>query len=116
MNDTMNLLVINSLAVWLIQKMKASSLVPWVTTETDKINQNVSVVISALAAAGMVFTVAHTGTVETGAVTLSWAGLTLSHFLSFAYHWIGYFASQKTIYKIWTGSTPDKALDPAPKI
>jgi len=107
MNEALNLVVLNSIAVWLLQAFKASAAVPWITARTAKINRYVSIVFSALAAAKMVFTVSHIGSFAQGAVTLSWTGLTVANIVNFIYHGIAYFATQKTMYKVWTfGDAP----------
>jgi hypothetical protein len=107
-NEGMNLLVWNALAVWIINKLKYSKAFPRLNTETEKLNQRVSVFLAALAAAGVVFTVTHAGSVTTGAITISWAGLTVSNLVSFAYHWAAYFSSQKGLYKLWSIQAPSQ--------
>jgi hypothetical protein len=90
----------NAVAVWAEQKLKASSLVPFVTNQTEKINKVVSVALSALGAAGMTFTFAHT-TQDHGAgqLVISYAGLTLMNFIGFAYHMITNYATSKAFFK-----------------
>jgi len=98
-NEGMNLLVLNAVAVWIIQAAKSSKYLPFITAETGKINKAVSAVIAAFAAAGVVFGASHTGSVQQGSLTITWAGVTVANVVSFLYHWIGYYWSQKLIFK-----------------
>jgi len=99
-NETTNLLVLNAVAVWIIQALKGSKYVPWITAETEAVNKFVSAAFAALASAGVAFTAVHTGGVSEGALTISWAGITVANVVSFLYHAVAYYAAQKAFFKV----------------
>ena len=97
--DPMTLIALNGLAVWAIQFLKGSKFFPWINGKTQAVNRIASSVAAALASAGMTITALHTGTVEAGTLTITYAGLTMSHLASFGYTAIGSFWAQKLMYK-----------------
>lgn len=90
----------NAVAVWAMQRLKASSLLPWITAQSQNVNKVVALVLSALGAAGMTFTFAHT-TQDHGAgqIVFTYAGLTTMNFVGFAYHGITNYVTSKAFFK-----------------
>ena len=99
-NETINLIALNALAVWLIQLFKLSKAMPWITNESSKVNKAVSSLIAALMAGGMTLAVSNTGSGGTGHLAIDYAGFTLANALAFFYHWIAYYATQKGMFKL----------------
>jgi hypothetical protein len=104
MNDIQSAFVLNAFVVFVLQHLKQARWFPFLTTETEKANRWVSAALATLASAGIVFTVAHTGSGGTGTITLSYAGLTTMNVAHFLVRAIGNYAGQKVIYKLAYGN------------
>ena len=102
MTDIQSMLVLNAILVWILQAVKSSKYLPWITAETQAINKLASALLAALASAGMVFSVVHTGSGGTGEITLHYAGVTTLSLANFLWHWVGNYAIQKGWFKLFT--------------
>jgi hypothetical protein len=80
----------------LLQLVKNSPLVPWMSRDTGKLNATVSVLAAGLAAFGLSYQT--TFDAETGAFTLGFAG-TLGGVVDGLAHWVGQWTAQHTVYK-----------------
>lgn len=109
MDNAVNLVAINAICVWLIQIAKSSKFVPFLTSETEKANKLISALLSAFAAAGMTISAVHIGSGGSGTLTITYGGFTLANIVAFGYHWIGYYATQKGLFKILCSSNTANA-------
>lgn len=85
--------VINAIAVFVIQHVKESKWFPWLTVETSKLNRIAAIAIAGLATLGVNYSFDHT----TG--TLMITGLTLTGIGTALWNWIVSFVSQQIIFK-----------------
>lgn len=102
-HDIASQIFTNLVASGFIESLKQSKYVTWITEETTTINKLVSVIISSASAAGIVFSVSHTGP---GAGTLAWQGLTLLALVHWAWNTIVNYYSQKAWFKLLFANTP----------
>ncbi len=99
------------LAVWLIQKLKASKLAPWITEATSTVNRVVGVIVAALSASGILVIVNWTG-FETGGLSVIMNGLTLPNIGLFLWKAIGSFVFQQTGWNLLKAASALKAEVP----
>lgn len=85
-------------AIWLIQKLKACSKIPWINQNTDKINRAVAVVLSFITAVGVQWTVQ--GSVSTGGVlTVTFPAADVM--IEAAIRWFQSYALQEGMYNMY---------------
>jgi hypothetical protein len=85
----------NAICVWIIQALKESKYVPWVTAEKTKLLRVISAVTSTLGSAGITYSVVRNAP---GDWTFHVGGATLAAVAHFAYHVIFNFVQQKLLY------------------
>ena len=84
----------SALIVYLMQLVKSWSKVPWITTETEKVNRIASILLSGLAAIGIH---AHYDGV---AQTLTFTGVGLTAILTGLWNWAVSYAITHGFYKV----------------
>ena len=92
-----NMVTLNMVAVWLLQWLKKTSLVPFITNETAKLNKITSLTFAAVGAAGVSIVTTHTGT---GAWTIAVSGLSFWPIAHYVWSVLGNYATQKGLYKL----------------
>jgi len=99
--DTVNILgtqfTLSAVVVWLIEKLKASKAMPFINTETAKLNRLLSIVLAFLSALGIQYSYAFNH--QTGTLILTINGLLLANILHFAWTWLQNFVMQQAIFK-----------------
>jgi hypothetical protein len=100
MNQLSAQVVISAVVVWALQLAKKSPLVPWLNTETAKLNRMVAVAASLFSSVGIHFTYS----VTQGVLTIT--GLTLAGVGAFFWHWLTSFVSQQLIFQTAVNKTP----------
>lgn len=93
MNQLPYQVVLSALMVWLLQFMKKSSLVPWLSAETPKLNRAAAVVTSLGTALGIHITFSA----DQGVLMIT--GLTLAGIGHFAWQWLVSFVSQQVLFQ-----------------
>lgn len=93
MNQLSAQVVISAVVVYLIQLAKKSARIPWISTETSKLNRLIAVLASLFSSVGIHFSF------NAAAGTLVITGLTLAGILGFAWHWLTAFVSQQLIFQ-----------------
>ncbi len=93
-----NLLVANAVFAWLIQRLKNSTLFPWINAETEKLNHLVSALAATLLAAGIALTSDWDPQTHTFILTVS--GLSLLNVLHFVWSALGNYVMQKGWFKV----------------
>lgn len=109
--DIQQTLVISAVSVWAMQTLKSSKYFPWLTHETEQLNQIFSAFLASLGSAGILFTVASQGA---GSYNVSIKGLTLMNVAAFLYHAVANYATQKGLFKLYTINGNGKAAPPSP--
>lgn len=89
--DSLSQVTVSAAVVYVIELLKRSQRVPWITTQTRRINRAVSLVLSAATAVGITVHFDH------GVLTV--AGLTLGSILTFAFTWAKSFVLQELVYQ-----------------
>lgn len=92
-NVALSVFTSSALAVWFIQKLKTSKYFPWLTAETARASRAASILIAALASAGL--GMAWTSSTHTLVISnLTWqvVGLGLWHFAQ-------HFTTQEVVYR-----------------
>lgn len=102
--------VVSTIAVWVIQKLKASSLVPFIHQGTPGSNKFLSVALASMASAG--FTVAHTGSLDAGG-TITIAFPAMQQMVEFAVHTMFAYITQQGVYHGYVKQ--EVATPPAPQ-
>lgn len=95
--------VIASVAVWLLERLKAWTGTPWVSQATDKLNRWLSALLATLSAAGILVVTNWSG-FETGSLVITVTGLTLANILTFLWTIAQNLALQEWFYRIYKGS------------
>lgn len=90
-------LVLAFLTTKIIEMIKRTSKVPWVTEQTDALNKWLGAFLAALSAAGIA--VATTFDPSTGTFTLMVSGLTISGVVGFLWQWLSQWALQQAAYE-----------------
>lgn len=91
-------IVIAYLATHLIEFIKGSASVPWVTKTTDRVNKAIGAFLAALTVVGIA--VVTTWDASTGTFTLVVSGLSATSVLTFIWHWLEQFILQQSAYKL----------------
>lgn len=86
----------SAVVVWLLQIIKKSEKIPWITKETAKINRIVAVLLSGVAALGVTWTFTPTAN---GGHLFSAAIPSTVTLLSSGWLWLKSFAIQEWIYR-----------------
>ena len=93
----------SAVVVWVLQMVKKSEKVPWITKETAKINRIVAVLLSGVAALGVTWVFAPAAN---GGHTLSISIPSAVTLVSSAWLWLKSFAIQEWIYRSSVNGTP----------
>lgn len=94
-SDLLSQLTGSSLVVWSIDYLKRSDKFPWLTKETEKLNQLAAAIGAAITAAGIHFVIEPTSVA--GGYTIAISGLTFGAI----WHFFISLASQQTILKVY---------------
>lgn len=86
----------SAVVVWLLQIIKKSQKVPWITKDTAKINRLVAVLLSGVAALGVTWVFVPS---TNGAHTLTITIPSIAVIASSAWIWLKSFAIQEWIYR-----------------
>ena len=97
----------SAVVVWVLQIIKKSEKIPWITRDTAKINRVVAVLLSGVAALGVTWVFVPS---TNGAHTLTITIPSLAAIASSAWIWLKSFAIQEWIYRSSVnGTTPEPA-------
>lgn len=97
MNDAMiTQFVLAYLGTRLVEAMKHSGGLPWITASTDKINKTVGAAVAFLATLGI--GLATSWESSTGTFTLTVSGLTTASLATFVWQWVQQFVLQQAAY------------------
>lgn len=83
----------SAVVVMLLQWLKRSKWMPWLTGETDVLNKAVAALAAAFTAVGIHYTY------DSDLHTLTITGLTMTAFFHGAWHWLQAFSFQEIIYR-----------------
>ncbi len=95
--QTVNYVALNALCVWMIEKLKGSSKVPWVEAGKDKLLKSLSLLSATLGAAGIDIAAAHA---VGGGYSIHIAIPSLAALLTFLGNVIANYAAQKVGYHL----------------
>ena len=93
-----NQITLAGIAVWVIQRLKASKWAPWLSDITDNANRIVAVVIASLSAAGIIVTYEWSG--ATGQFSLDITGLTATNVMEFLWKVVQSIVLQEGFYRV----------------
>ena len=91
--------VASAVIVWLIRRIKASALIPWVNENTKVINKTLAVVMSGIAAIGVGWNYTYSAA-DDGTLVFTITGLSFSSIIGYIKSWIFSYVVQQSGYRL----------------